>query len=282
MKTVIGRIISKRLFNNPILIVGAPRSGTTILLRALGQHSRIIFLDEAPFIPYIGALLHPFEFRENKEYHRRYLRTSLDDLYQQFRRLSFESALGRHYGLRTLLLESDKPISTILRARHWCVKTFPNEREGLGLVGLYPRIRFLYIYRDGCSVVNSMSYFGEMKKQSFLSHCKTWTRLVDKYKYLFDLEEALPIRQEDLLTEPVTVFKTIQTFIGLSCEEGPADFSKSTLVHPLDKPTQERVNAAAELQARPAPYAKWDSDQKQIFKAICGNGMRKLGYQVPF
>jgi hypothetical protein len=190
--------------------------------------------------------------------------------------------MGPYYGLQQILVASGNPIKAILQTRHWCVKTYPNEREGLGLLRLYPKIRFLYIYRNGCSVVNSMSHFGQMKKREFESNCEIWARHVEKYEYLLGLDEALVVRQEDLLEDPGTLFDQVQTFLGLDQDDRLAEYCRSTLVHPLNDPTKEGIDALEILKARPVPYADWSREQRLVFKSICGPGMHKLGYKVPF
>lgn len=282
MLAMIGRFLTRKFFHSPIFVVGSGRSGTSVLQRALGQHSTILSLDESPFIPYVGYLLHPFEFRDNNDYHRGYLRTSIDYMYARFRTLCFESAIGEHYGLRELVKNPADFVSLVVRTRFWCAKTFPNKVEGAGLVKLYPNAKFLYIYRNGCAVVNSRSHFGQMKQQSFRAHCETWAKHVEKYNYLFDMPEALAVRQEDLLNQPVDVFRRIQSFVGVPYEDALANYTQTTLVHPLDKSTQQEVNAVDTLKARAAPHTTWSREQKEIFKDICGDGMQKLGYEIPF
>lgn len=282
MLSTIGRLITRNFFHNPIFVVGSGRSGTSVLQRALGQHSKVVSLDESPFIPYVGYLLHPFEFRDNSDYHRGYLRTSIDYTYARFRRLCFESAVGEHYGLRELVKSPADLISLVAQTRFWCAKTFPNKVESAGLVILYPNAKFLYIYRNGSAVVNSRSHFGQMKQQTFREHCKTWANHVEKYAYLFEMPAALAVRQEDLLEQPVELFRRVQAFIGAPYEDAPANYSQTTLVHPLDESTQQDVNATDVLKSRPAPHATWSREQKEMFKDICGDGMNELGYEIPF
>ena len=283
MRTVIGRWLSRPFLENPVFVVGSGRSGTSILLRALGKHTSILSLDEAPFISYIGTLVHPFEFRENRDYHLRNLRVPQKDLYDGLRRLCFESAAGGNYGLASVQNGPGLVAAATGEVRLWSAKIFPNEREALGLIRLFPEVKFLYVYRNGCSVVNSMGHFGKMKERTFRENCSIWARNVEKYGYLPGLTSAMTVRQEDLLSQPATVFRQIQEFIETDrIESAPADYAESTLVHSLDQTTKAGVNVKQILQDRPAAHSNWGAEQMETFKAICGDAMSQLGYEVPF
>lgn len=145
-----GKIITGGFLKRPVFVVGAGRAGTSILQQALGQHSQIVSADrESPFIPYIGYLAHPFEFRGNKAYHLKSLATPLEYLYEVFTRICLESVFGEHYGLRFLVTDQNYALNKLFQIRYWCTKTFPNKQEALGLIKLFPEIRILYIVRNG-------------------------------------------------------------------------------------------------------------------------------------
>ena len=282
MLDTVGRLLTRNFINYPILVIGAGRSGTSILLQALGEHAAIVSADrESPFIPYIGYLAHPFELRENKDYHISSLNLTLDYAYDQFRRICFEAVFGRDYGLRTLGSNLGQIRST-QQVKRWCAKTYPNEAECQSLIRLFPDIKLIYIFRNGVDVVHSRSRFKGMSKNSFEENCQNWAYHVEKYDYLKDMEQAIQLRQEDVARDPDSVFKRVQEFIGLPFHEGPAQFAKSTLIHSLDKKTQQDVDVEQVFRDREPPYTSWTGEQRDIFKEICGEGMHKLAYPIPF
>jgi hypothetical protein len=283
MLNAVGKILTGHFINNPIFVIGAGRSGTSILLQALGEHSEILSSDrESPFIPYIGTLVHPFEYRHNLDYHKQSLATSLDYLYSQLRKISFECAFGKNYGLRNPFSSKGPSLVKFIKARYWCAKTFPNQLEAMGLQRLFPRIKFIYIHRNGCDVVNSRMKFRDMSRLSFEENCEVWAKNVEKYQYLHNMENALRIRQEDLASDPELSFRKILDFVGAPYDDGPEKFSKTTLIHSLNQTTKSNIDAQKALNERPRAYASWNDEQKRIFLNVCSEGMHKLGYELPF
>lgn len=278
-----GRLLTTSFIKRPVFVIGAGRAGTSILQRALSQHSQIVSADsESPFIPYIGFLVHPFVYRENKAYHLESLATSLMYMYDVFVRICFESAFGEHYGLRYLVGGQKFALYKLPRIRYWCAKTFPNKQEALGLIELFPEVRFIHIIRNGCEVVNSRMRKRGMRDLGFEENCAEWARQVSKYDYLAAIEQSILIRHENLVSSPDEVFRTIQSFIGVDYDDGPKIYASSTLVHPLDKRTQPEVNVGDLLTARPPAYQNWTADQKAVFKDVCSEAMQITGYSIPF
>ena len=160
MLDVIGRLLCRPFFEHPILVVGTGRSGTSVLLQALGKHPQIYALPgEAPFLTSIGGAAFLFEHAENRSYYLASIKVTKDYLYDQLRRLGFEVAAGPHYGLKRLFKGLVGAADTPLRRRFWCAKSFPSEKVTDGLLALYPTVRFVYIVRNGCDVVHSRTKF---------------------------------------------------------------------------------------------------------------------------
>jgi hypothetical protein len=253
------------------------------MLQALGEHSKILSADrESPFIPYVGFLLNPFEFRHNLDYHKESLNVSLDYEYELFRRLCFECVYGEYYGFDNLTRNFPQKISNLLGKQYWCAKTYPNQAECNGLIRLYPSIRFIYIFRNGCDVVHSRSKFRGMSQKDFSEQCEIWAKDVRKYMYLFDVEQSIQVHHEDLVADPGQVFQRVLSFLGINFEEGPEIFARTTHVHPLDKRTQTNIDVAKVMQERRPGYESWTDEQKQTFVNICEQGMQALGYEIPF
>jgi hypothetical protein len=283
LKQYLGKILTKNCFHNPIFVMGSSRSGTSVLLQALGKHPRILSMSgEAPFITSMGGAAHLFEFAENSDYYLRSIRVTKDYLYDYFRRLSFEVAAGSNYGLKMMLKGILSGDISLLLKRYWCAKTFPDYRVSKSLVQLYPKSKFVYMVRNGCSVVQSMTKFSGFREQSFETNCKSWAEAVKKYHYLLGFQSAVVIRHEQLVENTEEIFQKIFNLIGVGYHEKPADFIKTVLVHPLDSSTETGVDVKYILNARKPPYENWSSEQRSVFQNICGDGMRELEYEIPF
>lgn len=73
----IGRMLARQVEDRPIFVVGGSRSGTSVLLHALGKHRRIYsFNGEDPFLTDIGGMVYNLEFADERElaYYRNSLR----------------------------------------------------------------------------------------------------------------------------------------------------------------------------------------------------------------
>lgn len=283
MKDFFGKLFSRRFFYSPIFIVGCGRSGTTVLLQAMGKHPHIISMPgEAPFITSMAGAAYLFEYADNKDYYLNSIRVTKDYLYKHLRRLSFEVAAGKNYGLKMSIKEMLRSGQSIFKKRFWCAKTFPNINVYKGLCVLYPEAKFIYIVRNGCDVVQSMTKFSGFYDNAFEEHCKAWVRAHNNFGYLQTSKSGILVRHEHLVEKPDEVFEKVFSFIGIEYYENSANFVRDTLVHPLDKPTQSHIDVKTALCKRRPSYENWTQMQKEMFKSICGDTMNKLGYEVPF
>lgn len=283
MKDFVGKVLTKEFFNNPVFIVGSGRSGTSVLLQALGKHPCMLaMIGEAPFITSMGGASYLFEISDNKEYYLESIRVSKDYLFNYLRRISFEIAAGSNYGLKMMVKRLLRGDLSLLRTSHWVAKTFPSYNVSKGLTRLYPNVKFIYIVRNGLDVVQSMSKFSGFRQRDFDKNCRVWARSVDKYRYLLSFDCAIALRHEQLVANPEELFEKILLFIGVKYHYNPLNFVKNTVVHPLDKPTQTGVDVKKVLHERKASYQSWSPEQREVFRSICDTAMDELGYEIPF
>jgi hypothetical protein len=50
----------------------------------------------------------------------------------------------------------------------------------------------------------------------------------------------------------------------------------------LDETTQSGIDVKRAFSERRPAHEEWSADEKEMFKAVCGEGMQTLGYEVPF
>jgi hypothetical protein len=119
--------------SNPIFVIGAPRSGTTILGRILGQAPELLYLNEPRYIwTALDPALDAWAYRYPVEQGRMSW-SATDATPDQRRRLSQWLALERFAAGKRLLVE----------------KMPENSFRAGWLSALFPQARFIHIIRDG-------------------------------------------------------------------------------------------------------------------------------------
>ena len=282
----IGKMLSTAIIANPIFVVGGSRSGTSVLVQALGKHKLIYsFKGENPYITDIGGMVYNLEFASESElaYYKNSLRISHDYIYDNLRRLSFESAFGKHYGLANLLRGIAQREFNPLSMKFWCAKTFPSDHVAKGLLRLYPAVRFILIHRNGIDVVHSRMQFHGFRDLDFRRQCEAWVYSAKKYTYMFNMENTIIVKHKDLIDDPHSVFKDIFSRLKMSYDPAPAEFTSTHQVHPLSSLTTAKdINVKERINQRPPAEDSWSPEQRQIFKEICSETMESLGYIMPF
>ena len=282
----LGRHLSAGFINSPIFIVGGSRSGTIVLLKAMGRHSQILSTpSEDPFITDIGGMVHSLEYcsEVERQYYLDTLRVPPAYIYDVLRRLALESALGPHYGLRQLVKRVVKNSINPLAKRYWCTKTFPGKNVAQGLNRLYPQARFIWILRSGVNVVYSRCRFPAFRDQTFEEHCHHWAGTIERFRYLLEMPGAVVVHQEELVDEPDAVFRRIFEKFRIEYDPKPTEYALTHHVHPLgDEATTRGVDIKKTLSERPPAYQEWTQEQREMFRDICGEAMQAAGYQLEF
>lgn len=282
MKQLLGRLLAGSCIVRPVFIVGAGRSGTSVVLQALGKHPAVLAAEgESPLLTSIGGLVTLYSHDTDHDYFVQSLKVPVQELNARLRTLAFEIACGSNMGLG-LLLHTLRLTPWPLRKRIWVAKTFPTENVTRGLQTLYPNMKLLYIVRNGLEVIQSRTRFHGFRDREFGRHCEVWTESVAKYRYLSSYQHAITLRHEQLVSAPRLEMSRIHTFLGLPDNAGPAGFLQESMVHPLDESTRAGTDVQQEFSRRKPPYESWTAEQRQMFKDTCGAAMQELGYAVPF
>ena len=284
MKKAAARVLSSRMLERPVFQVGASRSGTIVLYKALGTHPSILAMPgENPMVDVLASAAVPFECGGEAWYFDESIRVDRQYLYGKLRELLFETTGGPQMGLKTLLKAlAQNPIGFASK-RHWCVKCFPLEDSAKALSVLYPEAGFVYIVRNGIDVVQSRTQFPVFSNQTFEQHCEFWVQAARKFDYLRRWDRCIEVRQEQLLAEPEAVFGRISRHLGIADHPNPAAFVRTTLVHSRgDVSTQQNVDVSRALTGRAPSHESWTDEQRAAFRRICAEDMDRLGYAMPF
>jgi Sulfotransferase family len=281
MRGLLGRLLSAPCRARPVFVSGAARSGTTIVIQALGRHPDLAApLGEAPYLLPLGRAAHALREGPGVEYVRDSLRLPRQEVEDRLRRLAFEVAAGGNLGLETLVRHATRHRGAL--PKRWCARCSPEEDAALGLLALFPAARFVDVVRNGLEVVASRQRFAAFRDLPFEAQCGAWARSVSRSAFLVSRSDTIRVRHEDLLARPEETLGRVLAELGVRYHPGPAQFARSTHLHPLDEPSAFGVAVQARLAAREAPHANWSAEQRATFKSLCGDAMRQAGYGVPF
>ncbi len=241
--------------NNPMFIVGAPRSGTTLLSSMLANHSRIACGPETQFFSYIKA----YELR--KAVKDRFwpqkavtLLSSLELSGQMVHKL-FDVSRNE---LLQYLSDNEPSIKTMLesltalfarkkRKPRWAEKT-PNHLLHLPEIReLYPEATIIRIIRDPRDSAISMRKL-PWTSESILANCYLWDEWFQRSHGFFKNDKnSITVRYEDLIKKPEKTLQIICNHIRESFEQemlntaisgkdvmSPAEPWKAQVTKPLD------------------------------------------------
>jgi GT2 family glycosyltransferase len=266
---------------DPVFIIGAPRSGTSILAWSLAQHSELWTDAESDIFYYLlkdGHLEHAFEISVARA-DGSWLRNHGVDLE------GFLVHLG--LGLNALLTGTS-------HGRRWVDQTPANTLVADRLAEMFPGGRFVHILRDGRRVVHSMvnfrHAFGDpetverMKSagrlppwaSDFGDACRTWARFAGIASDFCRRhpERAFTVTNERLITDPDHAMREVLEFLGVRQEPSPARFLRTNRINSsfaASGRSSEGPSALAE------PWQEWLPEQRRVFLEAAGETMVACG-----
>ncbi len=189
------------MIDAPLFLVGAERSGSTLLRLMLDHHPEISFQGEFDFaVAYIGEdgrLPVPSEYREH---------LSMDRVFRHFD-VEVDPSLDYRALVDSFLVQR--------RARSGKTIVGATVHHAFDrLIHIWPNARLIHLVRDGRDVAASriaMGWHGNMwtAAQSWLDAETLW----DAFQTHLPPEAHITVRYEDLVSDPVSQLKRICTFI---------------------------------------------------------------------
>lgn len=223
----------------PIVIYGAPRSGTTYLASILNAHPDIFISNETRIFAWLHQSLAVLPGQEqfalrHREVLVEHLRAELPDLVRSFyRRLQPEA---RYWG--------DKNPHYAARENRGCLEMIDE---------LFPGARFIHIIRDGRDVVASLI----RKRHPDGRPWANWERAHQIWMNHVDLgstfgrglppDRYFELRYEHLIRDDVAIARRIFDFLDIEIHPDVAEFCGAQLEErtPLSGPTRDLAEGAA-------------------------------------
>ncbi len=245
---------------HPLFIVGSPRSGTSILRRAIGSAGYHGFA-EGNFLTLIRALdiavdRHWDIFANDK---KRVLVTVVD-------REKLKDDLARLVAATAEALQPGVP---------WLDKTGNPE-----MIEVIPTLRRIwpdshFILAKRRAIENIVSRMKKFPRHSFAYHCTNWARNMAAWRELRAAEPALPaieVDQRDISAQPAETAARIAAFLDIG-PEGMENIRR-TFVH--DRPQETEPGSADRVLS--LATTGWSAEQIGTFHLHCDHEMACHGY----
>jgi hypothetical protein len=279
--------------NEPIFLVGVPRSGTTLLAAMLAAHSRISCGPETHFfrkLAHIDAekLVLPASWPEAAvEFVCSIEHASFSDrkpipLIEKYQIdcCQIESYLQpKEPSLRNILASVTETYQLALGKERWAEKT-PDHILSLGqLRQNFPNSPVIRIIRDPRDVALSLTKvpWGAM---SFVEGLLLWKRLDEKSNSFFQTDQlCYSLRYEDLITCPDEELAKLCRFIGEEFEPGMLDTSETGMqLNVRNVPWKDKVSQPVDASNVAIWKNQLSGPDLQLAEAILGDRLEALGY----
>lgn len=244
---------------NPVFIVGAPRSGTTLMRQILDAHPSILCPPwETGFFLHVGAMMAGDlpSVMGNAENRFPLTRTQLTDWLRE----SCDSLFARFSEI------ADKP--------RWAEKT-PGHVHHMDLIAtVFPGAQFIHMLRNGYDVVRSLKHTTWAPRSSAW-RISTWIESVDAGRRCGEAlgtQQYIELRYEELIESPEEQVRRLCGFLN-------EEFTPAMLQ--FHKPDHNSWNAeVAPLQSKPLNKTRpLGFCEKTLVQWRAGRLMRSLGYR---
>ncbi len=244
---------------NPVFVVGAPRSGTSMLQMCLRRHSKLWGGQESDYLgPLIQNLRACYDFGcRRKRLH-----------WLSGQNVSWHEFL-RHIGYGVNLLYVSRS-----QGRRWVEQTPLYTLHLPGLSEMFPGARFLFMLRDGRQVVHSLRHFVEPRRHR--AACQTWlayTRAGIEFAASSQGWRLHTVRFDAIVNQPEFELQRVCRFLDLEYEPGPARFLREK---PPINSSFPGEKSADKLRPR---WPTWSASEKRLFQRICGALLVELGFE---
>jgi hypothetical protein len=269
---------------NPIFILGAPRSGTTVLAESLATHSQLWASDESEILMDLFGRAH------------------VDNAFDRVSTLRGGSWLRKEGVEKAELLGflglgMNALFTSRSRGKRWIDHTNLYTLMAETLAEMFPGALFLHALRDGRRAVHSTLHFanrfGEEERAAkipcgriapwaadFREACKVWAQYVEAAISFASryADRCLTVDNEELIADPRDVFSRVFDFIGVPFENTPIDFVRTNRINTSFPEIYKTTKSIPKL---PPPWKEWNLDQRKAFVDVAGPTLVKSGQIVP-
>lgn len=272
--------------DQPIFIVGMPRSGTTLMSIMFSAHPDVAISWKTAFLSHWTRAYRHLDMNRDEDFEifwNAFIEGS------EFATLGIDSESVKTQILaeperdyRTVFTSILQSYAAKMKKRRWGEKTAEHYRYLHVILDWYPRARIIYMLRDPRSV--SASLLGvPWDNRGVYDHAIEWRDNVQIAKQWTEDEHVRVVKYESLVADPEKELRSLCIFLGV--EYDPAMLSPSRKTSPiLNRGGWEKEFLTSVF--RPVStdsVKKWDSSltssQVAIIEHVARNGMLEYGYR---
>jgi len=275
----------------PIFIVGANRSGTTLLRLLLNAHSAVAIPDEINYfygfdwtVSYHNWRTPSLSTAVYEAFVTRFLRANAPNVPGLDCSALRENILSRPPSLRRpyrLLLQGWADLHDKSR---WGEKTPGNIYHADLLIDMFPAAHFVHVIRDprgGVASMNRVSFFPDDAVLNALNRHKVMTHGRAFLRRFVPSRQRTEVRYEDLVSTPQATLHRLCGVLGLPYQEQMLRFHLDAERF-MTEAASSSFNAAATTPIAPGHADRWrqdlSTDEIASVEALCVNEMAEFGY----
>jgi hypothetical protein len=276
---------------SPIFIVGANRSGTTLLRLMLNAHSRIAIPDELVYFHAPLAGISREEWRHpsmSQDAYREFVDVFLRRNQEILSPLSISALRASIFDapsdLRQPYAYTLKEWASTHGKVRWGEKTPGNLFYADVIIDMFPNAQFIYLARDPRAGVHSMlktSLFRGDAVVNALNRRKYDVWGLDHLRRHVPSEQRSFLRFEDLVEDPEQTLRFLCTFLGETFEQGMLHYHEGSKKYMKERAIADFNRAATQPISR-SKVASWrnglSDTQIAEIEWIYGRAMSDLGY----
>jgi hypothetical protein len=282
--------MTKGTDSTPFFVLGAARSGTTMLRLMLNRHSRLAIPFESHFLRRILEELPTHRPLETAEAVRM---ADIVTAERNFQTWHLDAAQVRQELIRCAPAPLAQLVDVLYRMEiapsgkpRWGDKTPYYYICWRQLMGLFPGSRLIHIIRDGRDVNLSLEKVG-WHGPTASDRASYWQQRVEMAQAAareLGPERNLIVRYEEVVLNTRATLELICDFLKEEFEPGMLNFFTDAAAHicDIDGDVHQKVQRAP----RPADVSRWRREmpveRQREFEAIAGNGLRAMSYPCLF
>jgi hypothetical protein len=289
------------IHNDPVYIIGNPRSGTSLFRLMLTCHPEVMIPPECHFFLWLEEKFQslPFpeaterfidELVETRKFETwRIKKESLQELFREYAPQSFRDVVALVYCSYGILKGRSE-------FRYWGDKNKLWKDKIHKVVNYFPNAKFVHIVRDGrdvassfkelsASAMHALKYGPRMPDQidDIAEHWAKNITFIQGFLAMLKQDQSLTVRYEDVILSPKRTLTAVTGFLQLEFSKSMLDYAQRNRDESLEPEETMQWKLKLNEKLEKTNIGKYHSSLTEqeiaIFEMRCGELLKHYGYK---